>query len=153
MSAQDHATLRQCTRADFPGMWAVRYAVRENPLSPGRLDDNDMIEETEVSGRGWVIEHDGQVRAFAVGNAQTGNIWALFVDPQWEGRGYGRRLLEVMTQWLWSKGLQRLSLSTDPESRADAFYRRSGWIPLGLTANGERRFELRRESARAAAAD
>lgn len=143
MSSQGRAILRQCTRADFPGMWAVRYAVRENPLSPGRLDDSDMIEETEVSGRGWVIEVDGEIVAFAIGNARSGNIWALFVDPGHEGRGYGRRLLAAMTEWLWSQGLRRLSLSTDPGTRAEAFYTRCGWIPLGLNARGEMRFELR----------
>ena len=133
--------LRQCERADYPGMWAVRYAVTENTLTPGRLNDEHMRIETEVSGRGWVVEVDGRIEAFAVGNAQTGNIWALFVHPDAEGRGYGQQLMSVMSEWLWSQGLQRLSLSTDPDSRGADFYRRNGWTALGLNQHGELCFE------------
>jgi GNAT superfamily N-acetyltransferase len=32
------------------------------------------------------------VVAFAIGDATIGNIWALFVDPRHERRGFGRRL-------------------------------------------------------------
>src|SRR5215510_9072700 len=56
--------------------------------------------ESLKSGRGWVVEVDGSVEAFAIGNAQSGNIWALFVVPEAQGRGYGSQLHDVMVGWL-----------------------------------------------------
>jgi GNAT superfamily N-acetyltransferase len=79
---------------------------------------------------------------FAVGNAESDNIWALFVDPQHEGRCHGRRLHDTMLGWLWSRGLRRLWLSTDPGTRAQRFYQRAGWSAAGLLPSGEMRFEL-----------
>jgi len=140
------STLRSITRADFPDIWRVRYAVRENTLRSGLIDDEDLRRETEDTGHGWVVEVVGVIQGFAIGNAQTGNIWALFIDPSVEGRGYAKRLHAAMVEWLFVQGLERLHLSTDPNSRAADFYRRQGWQPCGLTDKGELRFELLRSS-------
>ena len=83
---------RQATRRDIPGMHAVRVAVHENRLMTLAITEEHYIPAIESTGRGWVIENHGVVVAFAVGNSETGNIWALFVHPDHEGRGYGRAL-------------------------------------------------------------
>jgi quercetin dioxygenase-like cupin family protein len=114
------------------------------------IGDAEVVEAIERTGRGWVVECDGAVVAFAIGNAQTGNIWALFVDPAHEGRGHGRRLFDTMVAWLWSQDRDRLWLSTAPGTRAQRFYERAGWRSLGPQPSGELGFELRRpRSARA----
>ncbi len=136
------ATLRQAVRSDIEGIQRVRHAVRENRLSSGVITDDDVAHAVEQSGRGWVVEVGSQVVAFAVGNAATGNIWALFVDPAHEGRGYGRCLHDEMLAWLWSRGLQRLFLSTEPGTRADRFYQAAGWQRRGVLPSGEVRFEM-----------
>jgi len=136
--------LRQARRSDIPGMHRVRRAVRENPLTSDVIREEHYIPAIESSGRGWVVEEAGEVRAFAVGNGQTGNIWALFVDPAHEGRGFGRQLQAVMVDWLFSEGLERLNLGTAPGTRAEAFYRATGWTYLGIDAHGEANFEMRR---------
>src|SRR5688572_19872404 len=135
--------LRQATRADVPGMQRVRHSVRENMLTSGVITDEDVADYIERHGRGWVVvDERGEVIAFAIGDARDGNIWALFVDPEHEGRGHGRRLHDEMVAWLFSRGLERLWLGTEPKTRAERFYARAGWIDKGLQANGERRFEL-----------
>ncbi|MCV2363083.1 GNAT family N-acetyltransferase [Paucibacter sp. DJ1R-11] len=136
--------LRQALRSDIPGMHRVRRAVRENPLTSDVIREEHYIPAIESSGRGWVVEEAGEVRAFAVGNGETGNIWALFVDPAHEGRGFGRQLQAVMVDWLFSEGLERLNLGTAPGTRAEAFYRATGWTYLGIDAHGEASFEMRR---------
>ena len=135
------ATLRQATRADVPGMQRVRHAVKENRLVSRVIADDEVIDAIERSGRGWVVEDEGEVVAFAICNAVDGSIWALFVDPPHEGRGYGRRLHDVMVEWLHSRGLARLWLTTDPGTRAQRFYERAGWVDRGLQANGEHLYE------------
>lgn len=123
-------------------MHRVRMAVRENRLAdPGRITEADYVDAIELTGRGWVIEEDGGIVAFAVGNAETGNIWALFVDPAHEGRGHGRRLHDAMVEWLGSRGLRRLWLTTTPGTRAAAFYRAKGWRDGGMSGE-EVRLEL-----------
>jgi GNAT superfamily N-acetyltransferase len=133
--------LRQAHRDDIVGMHRVRLAVRENRLSsPDRISEADYVREIELPGRGWVIETGGVIVAFAIGNSSDGNIWALFVDPDHEGRGYGRRLHDVMVAWLGSRGLEQLWLTTAPGTRAQRFYEAAGWRCVGPVHGGELRF-------------
>ena len=139
------ATLRQALRTDVAGIQRVRASVKENILRSTVVTDADVIHAIEETGRGWVIELDGEVVAFAVGNAQNGNIWALFVDPAHERQGHGRRLHDTMLAWLWSQGLRRLWLTTESATRAQRFYEAAGWSKGGHTPSGELFFELHAE--------
>jgi GNAT superfamily N-acetyltransferase len=136
--------LRQAVRADIPSMSVVRHAVRENPLRPGVIDDEDVRREIEETGRGWVVEADGRIVAFAIGNVETASIWALFVAPDAEHRGHGRRLHAVMVEWLWSCGLDRLWLTTGRDTRARLLYERLGWMVVGDADHNQVRMELYR---------
>lgn len=129
-------------------MHRVRLAVRENRLRSTVITEDHYIAAIEQTGRGWVVEADGVVAGFAIGNADRGNIWALFVDPEHERRGYGRLLHDAMVEWLFSRGLRHLWLGTDPDTRAERFYRASGWRYAGRAANGEALYELRNPTAR-----
>lgn len=144
----DAMLLRTATRADTAELWRVRYAVTENRLTPGRISDAELHAHLEDHGRGWVVELAPgpglRIAGFSIGDARDGNIWAMFVDPPLHGQGHGRVLHDVMVDWLFAQGLKRLNLGTQPDSRAEAFYRRAGWQPLdeGLDAHGDKRFEL-----------
>ncbi len=138
------SNLRQASLADIPGMHRVRLAVRENALRSTVITEASYAQPMMETGRGWVVEDDGEILAFAVGNAQTGNIWALFVDPEHEGNGYGRRLHDTMIAYLFACGLNRLDLSTAADTRAHRFYVRAGWqlIRIDGEAEGEAFFEM-----------
>jgi GNAT superfamily N-acetyltransferase len=140
------AILRQAQRGDIAAMHRVRMAVRENVLRSNVITEEHYLPAIEATGRGWVVEVDGRVVGFAIGDADTGNIWALFVDPEHEGRGHGRALHDAMVEWLFSRGLAHLWLGTDPETRAERFYRAAGWRSTGKAANGEALYELRNPS-------
>lgn len=140
--------LRQATRVDIPGMHIVRRAVRENPLASDVIREEHYVPAIETTGRGWVVEDSGTVVAFAVGNAETGNIWALFVHPDHEGRGYGKSLQDTMVQWLFCQGLKRLFLGTAPGTRAQGFYVATGWKFVGIDSHGDAAFELLAPSRR-----
>ena len=122
-------------------MQRVRHAVRENRLVSLVISDEDVRKAIEQTGRGWVIELGNEVVAFAIGNALDGNVWALFVDPDHERRGYGRQLHDTMLAWLRSQGLRRVWLTTDPGTRAQGFYESAGWRLAGTTDDGELRYE------------
>lgn len=135
--------LRRAVAADVAGIQRVRHSVRENRLVSTVISDEQVREAIEQTGRGWVVDLDGEVVAFAVGNARSGNIWALFVDPDHERRGYGRLLHDTTVAWLRSKGLECLWLTTEPGTRAQNFYEAAGWHLAGETERGEARYELR----------
>ena len=136
------AALREATRADLAGIWRVRYAVVENTLVPGRIEDDEVIAQLEHSGRGWVVEEDGGIVAFAIGDAKGANVWALFVDPRAEGRGHGSLLHDTMVEWLWTNGLDTLWLSTGSDTKARFFYERRGWRCTGSSGRSQVRLEL-----------
>ena len=123
-------------------MHRVRLAVRENRLTSSAIGEEHYVQVIESTGRGWVAEEHGSVVGFAVGNARTGNIWALFVDPEHEGHGHGRRLHDAMVEWLFLQGKHRLWLSTDPHTRAQRFYESAGWSFVRLLPDGEALYEL-----------
>jgi ribosomal protein S18 acetylase RimI-like enzyme len=123
-------------------MHRVRLAVHENRLTSTLITEEHYVPAIEETGRGRVAEDQGSIVGFAIGNVVTGNIWALFVDPDHEGRGHGRRLHDAMVRWLFLQGVRRLWLSTDPETRAQGFYEAAGWSFLGTLANGEALYEL-----------
>ena len=139
--------LRRALAADVPAMHRVRLAVRENPLRSAIVTEADYLPYLEQYGRAWVVEQAGDVLAFAIGDRRDGNIWALFVAPGHERKGYGRRLHDEMVAWLAAQGCARLHLSTQAGTRAERFYRDAGWRECGTTASGEIRFE--RDGARA----
>jgi ribosomal protein S18 acetylase RimI-like enzyme len=115
----------------------IRLAVRENRLSdPRRVQPADcawFIANSTI----WVIECDGTVRAFAAGDPRDGNVWALFVEPSYERRGFGRALISRVCSDLAAKGFEYAWLSTEPGTRAERFYRANGWIEGGMTARDE----------------
>ena len=134
--------LRKAVRNDLPDLFRVRYAVSENRPSSRIVTESQVIEALEVTGCGWVIELHGVIAAFAIGNALTGSLFALFVDPTYQGQGYGRRLHDTAVEWLWARGLDRIWLNTQPGTRAQRFYEELGWVCRGPIDTGELRFEL-----------
>ena len=141
--------VRPATRADIAGMHRVRLAVQENRLTSSAITPAHYRPAIEDTGRGWVAVEGGQVCGFAIGNRETGNIWALFVDPSVEGVGLGRRLHAAMVSWLFAEGLERLWLSTEPDTRAQRFYEQAGWQFVGRLPDGEVMYELIKPAAHA----
>jgi GNAT superfamily N-acetyltransferase len=123
-------------------MHRVRMSVHENRLVSVQLTEADYVDAIESRGQGWVVELDGTIVAFAIGDASNASIWALFVDPAFAGRGFGRQLHEAMVSWLWRQGHERLWLTTDPGTRAQRFYEAAGWRSVGPGPHGEVRLEL-----------
>jgi GNAT superfamily N-acetyltransferase len=136
------ASLRRAVASDILDIQRVRRSVRENRLVSTVVRDDEVRDAIERTGRGWVVESDGDVVAFAIANATNGNIWALFVHPDHERRGHGRLLHDTAVDWLRSRGLRRLWLTTEPGTRAQRFYECAGWQLTGPADHGELRYEL-----------
>jgi len=134
--------LRRATEADVPRIREIRDSVRENVLSdPSRVTPADIA---------WFLEHgpiwlwqepDGAVAGFSAGDPRDGWVWALFVAPDYEGRGIGRALLEHTCASLREAGHPIAKLMTGAGTRAEQHYRRAGWIETRRADTGEIFFE------------
>jgi len=134
---------RQADINDITQMHIVRCAVTENRLSnPALISHTDYQTFLEVRGKGWVCEADNQVAGFAIVDLVDENVWALFVHPEYEGKGIGSRLHDIMLDWYFNQGKEYIWLGTAPGTKAEAFYRKHGWIENGMHGRMEIKFEM-----------
>ena len=124
-------------------MQVVRHSVKENILSdPSRVTDADCKEFLTVRGKGWVCEMENMIVGFAIADLERKNIWALFVRPDFEGKGIGKKLQALMMNWYFSQTNEKAWLGTSPGTRAEKFYLASGWSRAGTVNKGEIKFEM-----------
>ncbi len=136
--------IREAILADIPQIQIVRNLVKENVLSdPSLVPDSDVEDYIASRGKGWVCEIDNQIVGFAIADLQDHNIWALFMHPNFEKQGIGRKLHDTMMDWYFSQTQTIVWLGTEPKSRAENFYRKAGWQEVGVHGKGEVKFEMR----------
>src|SRR6476661_4086022 len=137
---------REAKPDDIPQIQIVRNAVKENMLSdPALVSDKDCLEFISKRGKGWVCEMDQEIIGFAIADLVEDNIWALFIHPEHEGKGIGRKLQKLMLDWYFKQGKDFVWLGTAPNTRAADFYKKSGWVENGTNGAKEIRFEMRKE--------
>ena len=86
--------IRKATRADVPRIIEIRAGVRENKLrDPSRVTVEDVCWFVDNSGI-FIWVEDNKIVGFSAADPRNGNIFALFVEEAYEGRGIGRALFE-----------------------------------------------------------
>ena len=134
---------REAEITDIKQMQFVRHAVKENRLSdPALVPDHDVEEYITNRGKGWVCEVDKQIVGFAIVDLIENNVWALFVHPDFEAGGIGKKLHQAMMDWYFLQTNQKIWLGTDPNSRAYKFYKMQGWKEVGTHGKMEVKFEM-----------
>lgn len=131
------AAIRKAISADRPRIWQIRNGVNENRLSDPSVVSDEEVDWYQEHAVFLVAEEAGEVVGFACGNHQTGLVWALFVDPAYEGRGLGRALLDSLEDRLREAGLVQAHLNTGANTRAERFYREHGWRDMGHCLDGQ----------------
>ena len=134
---------REATIHDIPQIQIVRHTVKENVLSnPALVTNQDCEEYLTVRGKGWVCEIGDTIVGFSIADLKDNNIWALFLRPEYEGRGIGKKLHAMMLEWYFSQTQKTVWLGTAPNTRAEKFYRKAGWKEVGTHGKGEIKFEM-----------
>ncbi len=134
---------REATINDIPQLNSIRIVVKENILpNPSLITPNDYENFLTVRGKGWICEVDNTIVGFAIIDLKEHNIWALFVNPDHERKGIGKQLQKIMLNWYFEQYDETLWLGTSPGTRAEIFYRISGWKEVGRRKNGEIKFEM-----------
>lgn len=136
-------TFREANIADIKQIQTVRNSVNENTLSnPDLVTDADCYEFITKRGKGWVCEIDNQIVGFSIADLKENNIWALFVHPNYDKQGIGRQLHDLMLNWYFNQTSKNVWLGTAPNTRAEKFYKESGWTEVGIYGKGEIKFQM-----------
>jgi len=138
--------IREAEIKDISRIQVVRNLVKENRLSnPALVPDSDVEDYMIRRGKGWVCEINDEVVGFAIADLIDNNIWALFIHPDFESIGIGKKLHDEMLNWYFSQTNKTVWLGTAPGTRAELFYRKAGWKEAGLHGKGEIKFEMTKE--------
>lgn len=134
---------REAQVADIEQIQLVRNAVKENMLTnPALVSDADCEEYLTVRGKGWVCIVDEIIVGFSIVDLKEKNIWALFVHPDYEARGIGKKLHHLMLNWYFRQTDETVWLGTAPGTRAEQFYKSLGWNEAGMHGSKEIKFEM-----------
>jgi len=112
-------------------MFHVRISVIENHLSREEMQrigitENVVADLIEKSCCAWVATDKEKIIGFSMILPDDGCLFAASVLPEYEGRGIGRRLVEIAEKELF-RHHEIAWLETDKQSRAAKFYIQLGW--------------------------
>jgi len=139
---------RRAEITDIAVIMTIRLAVRENVLSnPSRVTPKMCEDYLDLLGRGWVAEIENTVVGFSYADNCDSLIWALFVLPEYEGRGIGKGLLKLAVHWPLGLGNDSVKLGTAANTRADRFYAAQGWTRGNMKNDIEVEYTLLRPEA------
>ena len=149
--------VRPAGEADIPALFAIRTAVRENHTDLRELARAGVTPAAvaavlrDGTAAAWLGERDGRPAGFGMARADEGDVFALFVLPEFEGRGLGSLLLREAERWLALRGVGEAWLLTggEPGLRAPGFYAARGWRATGREADGQIGFSKRLAPGRA----
>jgi L-amino acid N-acyltransferase YncA len=111
-------------------------------VPPSEPEFAERIERTARAYPWIVLEHDGRVAGFAYATehrSRTAYRWAadcaIYVDPETQGRGAGRRLYEALLDLLRRQGLHvALAGITVPNDASVGLHRAVGFELVGTYA-------------------
>lgn len=143
-------TLRPATTGDIEALFAIRTSVVQNHLSREQMAELGitpavLADAIAAGACCWIAEVDGVPAGFAMIDLDEGELFALFIRPEFEGVGLGRMLLQAAEEALF-QAHERIWLVTDGHEhiRANGFYQRHGWTLAGVVDERDVRYEKRR---------
>ncbi|MBA3307848.1 MAG: GNAT family N-acetyltransferase [Chloroflexi bacterium] len=107
----------------------------------------ELFGDPDNERRGWVATHQEAVVGMAIScpshdpdaSDRTGEIEAIYMDPDFTGMGIGRGLFAHVTNDLTEQGFEEATLWVlDSNARARRFYEAAGWHFDGSTKEDER---------------
>lgn len=117
----------------------LRGRTRENSFSREELSTLGVNEESWANGIadgrmvGYIGDVEGRMIGYCFGDRDSGEVVVLALLPEYEGRGVGKFLLQLIVTEFRRRGFDRMFLgcATDPAVRSYGFYRHLGWTSTG----------------------
>src|SRR5947199_10690317 len=151
MSEKENVVIEPATEADLDELSEMlgELFAQESDFRPDKqkqLRGLRLIFEQPSRGRVFVLRCDGAIVGminllFTISTAEGGFVMVLedlVVHKEYQGKGYGSKLLQYAIDFAKQKNFLRITLLTDrPENVAQAFFRKHGFaessmIPMRL---------------------
>ncbi len=123
-------TLRPMIERDVPEVIEIERQAYDFPWSKGV-----MIDCIRCGYIAWVLEHEGLIGAYSFMTVAAGeaHLLNLCVKPRWQGRRFGRTLLEHVVEDARARGAETMLLEVRPSNGpARQLYARAGFKEIGL---------------------
>ena len=133
------------------GTWQAAY---RGMVPDDYLDSLNVVQRTRrwreglatPDGPTWVAEGRGAVVGWANAGpsrdvdpgATPGELYGIYVDPKWWGRGPSAALMDEALAWLASRFPAATLWTLERNGRARRFYERCGWLFDGTTKQDDR---------------
>jgi GNAT superfamily N-acetyltransferase len=146
MGEKEHVVIEPATEADLDelsemlgGLFAQEGDFR--PDKERQLRGLRLIFEQPSRGRVFVLRQNGAIVGminllFTISTAEGGFVILLedlVVHKKFQGKGYGRKLLEHAIDFAKQKNFLRVTLLTDrPENVAQEFFRHHGFVESSM---------------------
>ena len=158
--------IREAEARDVPSIASIHIRAWQAAYR-GQLDDayldaldveerigqtRSMIEEAPPEFRSWIAEDGADVVGFAVtgpsqdadAEKKTGELYAIYLEPERVGTGVGRTLFEHALADLVERGFTGATLwILESNALGRRFYEAAGWTPDGTTASEHVDTEMR----------
>ena len=101
------------------------------------------IAEAHFEPRAWfrAVHADDEPVGFVMAYRNPPNefwVWRFMLDARYQGKGYGRRALELLVEEAQQDGVSEVKLSYHPgEHSPHSFYTRFGFLDTGEVDEGE----------------
>lgn len=128
--------IRRAEESDIGEIVDICTTAKENTFNTPELPPRDLADIIKEGGSFVCCE--GR-KIIGVGLAEdNGFVFALYVRPEWDNKGIGKKLLNTMLYWIHEKGVSQAFLVTAPGTKADKFYEKHGWVRGNINTDGER---------------
>ena len=142
MGEKEHVVIEPATEADLDELSEMlgELFAQEGDFRPDKekqLRGLRLIFEQPSRGRVFVLRQNGAIVGminllFTISTAEGGFVILLedlVVHKKYQGKGYGRRLLQHAIDFAKQKNFLRVTLLTDrPENVAQEFFRHHGFV-------------------------
>jgi diamine N-acetyltransferase len=143
----EHVTLREITAETVRHVTALVVA----PGQQGLVASNAVpIAEAYFEPKAWfrAVSAGDELVGFAMvyrdRTASTFYVWRFMIDARHQGRGYGRRAMQLLIEEAKKDGAKEVTLSVVPGERsAREFYARLGFVETGGVDHGQLLMRLR----------
>ena len=146
--------IRELEKTDIDDILDIRVSTKENHFSMEDLASVGVTPEAiaewlDDSVKGWICVVSERPVAYAMADGKTAEVLVVACYPEPEKKGFGKKLMLKLHEWLWSLSHDEIWLWSDPDPRirAHGFYRKLGYRPTGEIKGNDEMLKLKKPSS------